>query len=104
MKAPTFIALTTALAALPAYAALQTGEVLGTEATAIRAALEAQGYIVEEIEFEADEIEAEILIDGVEFEVEIDPATGMILEVMADDEDDGDDNEEDEDEDETDDD
>lgn len=76
---------------LPAAAmALAVGDSVGTSEADIRAAFEAQGAQVLEIEIEDGEIEVEYLVDGVEYEAEIDPATGMIAELETEDEDDDD--------------
>lgn len=76
-----------ALAPLAAIAQLNVGNPVGTDEASIRTALETAGYEVVDIEFEDDEIEAEVLLNGEEFEIEI-AADGTILEVEAEDEDD----------------
>lgn len=96
------IALLAALIApAAAFAQINIGDDLGVSETAVQAALEAQGYTVTEIEFETDEIEAEVILDGQAFEIEISPETGLVvaveLEDDEDDEDGADDSEDDED-------
>lgn len=71
-----------------ALAAVSEGDVLGTTEADVRAALEAQGYVVTGIELEDDEIEADVTLDGAAFEIEVAVATGMVLEIEADDGDD----------------
>ncbi|MBO6724818.1 MAG: PepSY domain-containing protein [Rhizobiaceae bacterium] len=82
-----------AITAGAAYANITAGDRLGTTEAEIRAALEGQGYAVEEFEMEDDGIEVEFAMDGLSLEAEIDPATGEVLKVESDDddEDDGDD-------------
>lgn len=82
-----------------AYANLSLGETLGTTEAEIRAALEAKGYVVEEVELEDGEIEVAYRVDGIAYEAEIDPETGTIqeLEAEAHDDDDDDDNGDDDD-------
>ena len=70
---------------LMAWADLSAGDTIGTSEAEIRATLQSLGYVVEEIEFESDEIEAEVTLDGVEYEIEIDPATGLIAEIELED-------------------
>lgn len=95
-------ALAAALAAVPAlaYAQLTLGDSIGTDEAMIRAALEAQGAEVIEIELEDGEIEVEYLLGGAEYEATLD-ATGVVtaLETEEDDgaEDDDDDHDDDED-------
>lgn len=84
-------AITAGMIGVPALAAtFKVGERLGVEETEIRAALEAQGYVVHEIEFEDGEIEAEVTLDGQEYEIEM-AADGTITEIEAEDDDDDDD-------------
>ena len=79
-----------ALAALvPAAAmALAVGDTLGTDVEEIRAKLEAEGYNVSEIEVEGNDIEVDYMVDGQEYELEVDAATGMVLEIELEDDDD----------------
>lgn len=98
------IALLAALMApAAAFAQINIGDDLGVSETAVQAALEAQGYTVTEIEFETDEIQAEVLLNGQALEIEISSETGLVvaveLEDHEDDDDDADDSEDDEDED-----
>lgn len=76
--------------AAPVLANVSVGDRLGTEDAQILTALEAQGYQVEEIEREDGEIEAEVMKDGVEYEITLAQDTGEILEIETD-ADDGDD-------------
>ena len=80
-----------------ALAGINQGDNLGTSEAAIRAALEAEGYVASEIEFEDGEIEVEAMLDGQAYEIEISPETGQVLAVMLEDEDDDDDDDEDDD-------
>ena len=83
---------TAGLISLPALAlaASSVGDVVGTSEADIRANLESQGYIVQEIEFEDGEIEVEALLDGQEVELELSRNTGAVIEIEAEDEDDDD--------------
>lgn len=72
-------------------AAVVAGDNIGTTEAAIRTALEGAGYVIESVEVDADEIEAEVTLDGASFEIEISSATGIIQKVEAEDGDDGDD-------------
>ena len=86
---------TTLLAALlvpgAALAQVNVGDALGDTETAIRSALETQGYTVTEIEVEDGEIEVEASISGKAFEFEVSPETGLVLAASLDDDDDADD-------------
>ena len=87
-----------------AIAAVQTGDRLGSSADDIIANLEADGYIVTETETENGRFEAEAMLDGVLYEIEVDLGNGEVIEVeLDDDEDPFDHDEEDEDEEEDDD-
>ena len=68
-----------------AQAAVTVGDVVGKTEAEVRTQLEAAGYTVNEIEVERDEIEAEVTLDGVALEIEIDPTSGAVTEVEADD-------------------
>ncbi|MEM7295173.1 MAG: PepSY domain-containing protein [Pseudomonadota bacterium] len=72
-------------------AEINVGDSLGTTETAIQAALEAQGYTISEIEIEDGEIEAEVMLNGQELEIEVAADTGQVIEVAADEDDDDDD-------------
>lgn len=91
-------ALTATILTVPAlaFAGLTVGDTMDTSAEAIRTALEAQGATILEIETEDGEIEVEYMLDGLEYEAEIDATSGEILEVEL--EDDEDEDQEDEDE------
>ena len=71
------------IAAAPALALANVGlgEKLGTDEADIRAALEAQGYVVEEIEFEDGEIEVELSKDGVETELVLNNVDGTVTAI-----------------------
>lgn len=93
-------ALTAMIASVPvlAFAQLQLGDQVGTEEAVIRAWMEAQGVEVTEIEIEDGEIEVEYILDGAEYEAELDPATGAVIALEAED-DSGDDSEDEDDDD-----
>lgn len=92
MKLTAFtLALALPLAAVPLHAAIMAGDVIGTDEAQIRSALESNGYIVNEIEREDDEIEVEAHLDGQEFEIELSATTGTVLEIELEDDEDGDD-------------
>ncbi len=74
-----------------AFAGLELGQTLGTAEEDVRKALTDMGYTVEEIEFEEDEIEAEVTLDGVAYEVEVAADTGQIIAIELEDDEDGDD-------------
>lgn len=79
-----------------AFAAVSVGDTIGVSDEDIREALTAQGYTIEEIEREAGEIEVEVMLNGQEFEIELDAETGMVVEVeLEDDKDDSDDDKDD---------
>ncbi len=81
------IAAAVALAAVPglALAGMSVGDSVGTSDEEIRAALTAQGYSIEEIENEDGKFEAEVVLNGQTFEIEIDPHSGNVLEIEEDD-------------------
>ena len=85
------VASALAIMAGAAYANIAAGDKLGTTEAEIRAALEGQGYTVEEFEMEDDGIEVELAMDGKTFEAEIDAKTGEVLEIEDGDEEDGED-------------
>ncbi|MGH1413824.1 MAG: PepSY domain-containing protein [Pelagimonas sp.] len=89
--------LSAMIASVPvlAYAQLQLGDQVGTQEAVIRAWLEAQGAQVTETELDDGEIEVEYILDGAEYEAELDPATGAVIALELDDDDDGDDDEDD---------
>ena len=80
-----------------ALASFNVGDSLGTTEADIRAALEAKGAVVEEIETEDNLVEAEIVLDGVEMEIAVDLSSGAIAEIETDDDDDGDNEDDDDD-------
>lgn len=78
---------TLALFAVSADAAVETGDVIGTSETEIRAVLEGDGYDVQSIKFDEEEIEIDALFDGKEVEIELSSDEGAILEIEFDDDD-----------------
>lgn len=76
-----------ATAPVLALANVGVGETLGTTEGEIRSVLEAQGYTIEEIEFEDGEIEVEFTKDGVETELVLDDESGVVtaIEIEQDD-------------------
>ena len=74
-----------------ALAGLDIGQQVGTTEADVRAALTGFGYDVQEIEIEDGEIEAEVTLDGVAYEIEVAMDTGLILEIETEDDDAGDD-------------
>jgi spore cortex formation protein SpoVR/YcgB (stage V sporulation) len=93
-KTPALIFSTLAAPTL-AFAGLSLGDQLGTEEAKILAALEAEGYVIQETEAEEGEFEVEALLDGVLYEIEIDLNTGEVVEVELEDDDDDDDDDDD---------
>ena len=87
VKTSTAILATLALAASStiALATVAPGDKLGTTENDIRTQLQAKGYEVKSIEFENDEIEAEVVYNGKELEIEIDKMTGQVTEVEEED-------------------
>jgi len=81
------LTLVTLLIGAPALAManISVGDSIGTDEVEIRAAVEAKGYIVEEIEVEDGKIEVEVLMDGVETELVLDMTTGRVIEIELDD-------------------
>jgi hypothetical protein len=91
LKTPALL-LTAFAAPTIAFAGLMPGAQVGTDEAAILAALEAEGYVIQETETEDGEFEVEAMLDGMLYEIEIDLSTGEITEVeLEDDEDDDDD-------------
>lgn len=64
-----------------AVAGATVGDQVGLEEAQIRTTLEAQGYKIQEIEFEDDAIEVEVTIDGVESELVLSLTDGTVVEV-----------------------
>ena len=83
------LTLTGLIAAAPALALANVGlgDKLGTTEAEIRSTLEAQGYQIEEIEFEDGEIEVELSKDGVETELVLTETDGEVtaIEIEKDD-------------------
>ncbi len=86
------LALTGLILTAPAIAAAQygVGDTIGKTDAEIRAAMEAEGYVVQDIEREDGEIEVEVLIDGVETEFVLAATDGTLLEIEVEDDDDDD--------------
>lgn len=61
------------------------GATLGKSADEVKSSLNAQGYEVRKIENEDGKIEAYALKDGKKFEIYVDPASGNVTEVKAED-------------------
>lgn len=76
-----------AVSSVFAFANLEKGASIGKTESEIRFALEKQNYKVKEIELEDGVYEVEVILDGQEMELEIDPNTGLILEVELEDDD-----------------
>lgn len=57
------------------------GEVLGTDAAGVSAALTAAGYQVVALEIEDDEIEVLARRDGATYEIEVRSSDGVVVEV-----------------------
>ncbi|GAB5447810.1 PepSY domain-containing protein [Gymnodinialimonas sp.] len=74
-----------------AFAQIGVGDVAGTDEAQILAFLEADGYTIQEVETEGDELEVYAMLDGVLFEIEVDLETGQIAEIELEDEEDDDD-------------
>jgi len=81
----TLLTLTAALVPALAAADISLGERIGIDEAAIAEALAALGYDLEEIEPEAEGLEVEVIRDGVEYELMLDPKTGTVLSVELDD-------------------
>ena len=71
-----------------ALALVSHGDTVGKSEAEIRESLSKSGYEVQSIEIERGEIEVNAVLDGKSFEIEIDPSTGLVTEVEADDDDD----------------
>lgn len=80
-------ALTALILTVPAlgFAGITTGDKLGVNEAEIRAQMEERGYTVLEIEFDDDEIEVEVLIDGVKTELELARTDGTVRKIEIDD-------------------
>ena len=83
---PAAVAATLSLAPGLALAGLSVGDSMGKTETEIRASLEKQGYTVNEIEIEDGMVEAEVALNGKEYEIEVDPKTGTVVEIELEDE------------------
>ncbi|SMO92631.1 PepSY domain-containing protein [Ruegeria faecimaris] len=84
------LTLTGLIATAPvlAFANVTVGDKLGTTETDIRTTLEAQGYQIEEIEFEDGEIEVELVKDGVETELVLNKTDGVVTAIELEEDDD----------------
>lgn len=87
--------LATLLIPSAALAQINLGDQLGTSETAIRAALEAQGYTVSEFEAEDQKFEVDALINGQSFEFEVSQDTGLVLAAYLEDDENGEEEEDD---------
>ncbi|CUH47405.1 PepSY domain-containing protein [Ruegeria atlantica] len=90
METLKLLTLTGLIATAPvlALANVGLGDKLGTSEADIRATLEAQGYQIEEIEFEDGEIEVELIKDGVETELVLSETDGMVTAIELEEDDD----------------
>lgn len=78
------VAAAVAAVSIPSIAAaLSTGDAVGTSEADIRAALEGEGYNIDEIA-----IEVEATRDGKTYEIEISLETGEVVEIELEDDDD----------------
>lgn len=64
---------------------VEVGDILGLTEEDVRAQLTSLGYEVEEVERYDDELEFEILVDGVEYEIDVSSKTGSVVEIERDD-------------------
>ncbi len=91
LKTSAAIALAAGIA-FPALAATDTnewvGQLLGTSQAEIASVLEERGIEIVAFEIEDDEIEINIVQDGQELELEIDPTSGLVTEAEIEDDDD----------------
>ena len=85
IKAGLLVASIAAVSAPGLALALSAGDEIGTAEADIRAALVAEGYEVQEFEFEDDEIEVEAMLNGTLYEIEISPETGQVVEIELED-------------------
>ena len=90
METLKLLTLTGLIATAPvlALANVGLGDKLGTTESDIRTALEAQGYQIEEIEFEDGEIEVELVKDGVETELVLSDTDGVVTAIELEEDDD----------------
>lgn len=73
-----------ALIGASAQAAVVTGDIVGISEVEIRTNLEREGYTVQQIAIEGDEIEVDALYEGAATEIEISSVSGAVLEVEID--------------------
>ena len=73
------------LTAAMALAAVSEGDYAGKTEAEITKSLEAQGYKVRKIETEDGYLEAYALLDGARYEIYVDPKTGKVAKIKADD-------------------
>ena len=66
-------------------AAAQEGDYAGKTEADIVSSLEQQGYEVRKVEKEDGYLEAYALLDGVRYEIYVDPTSGKIIEIEEDD-------------------
>ena len=74
-----------ALTGRSALGAASLEDYLGKTKAEIAATLESEGYVVEEFDIEGGVIEVEATIDGIRYEIHIDPETGKIVHIEEDD-------------------
>lgn len=63
--------------------AILPGDQLGTTDAEIRSALEAEGFIIRSYDRDSDEIEIDVVKNGIRMEIELSPA-GRVLEIKLD--------------------
>lgn len=95
MKSQTLLLSSALVLAGASTQAAQLGDVAGTSEADIRAYLEGNGYSVQNLTVEDDEIEVDVLFDGAALEIEISSTSGAIVEIEAEDDDQDDDDEKD---------
>lgn len=70
--------------------AFTVGDAMGPTVAEVTASLEAAGATIDEVEVEDGEIEVAYVLDGVLYEMTVDPATGQIIEMELEDDEDED--------------
>ena len=91
-KFTTTALLASVLIPAAAFAQINVGDNVGTTIEAVTAELEAKGYVINEVEKEWGEIEFEVTLDGVAYEIEVSEKTGMVTEIELEDDEDESDN------------
>jgi hypothetical protein len=77
--------LAAALSPAMVLAQVNVGDALGSSEPSIRAALEAKGYVISDIETEDGEFEVQAMMDGKTYEIEVSADSGQILEIEQED-------------------